>query len=149
VVDRTEVEFPPFLVETEIDRLLDQQLRHWQESGRGLEEYLASINKTEEELREELRSPATKRVIRSLVLGKISKEEKVEASGSEIDVEIEDMMKGAAGDKKDEFRRLLNAPQSRESIGALLVRRKTIQRLTEIAEGSDIGSETTQKEAPK
>ncbi|MBA7620717.1 hypothetical protein ES703_28071 [subsurface metagenome] len=58
-------------------------------------------------------------------------------------------MKGAAGDKKDEFRRLLNAPQSRESIGALLVRRKTIQRLTEIAEGSDIGSETTQKEAPK
>ena len=149
VVDRTEVEFPPFLVETEIDRLLDQQLRHWQESGRGLEEYLASINKTEEELREELRSPATKRVIRSLVLGKISKEEKIEASGSEIDAAIEDMMKGAAGDKKDEFRRLLNAPQSQESIGALLVRRKTIQRLTEIAEGSDIGSETTQKEAPK
>jgi len=149
MVDLAQVEFPPFLVDIEIDRLLDQQVRHRQESGRGLEEYLAIINKTEEELREELRPPATKRVIRSLVLDKISEEEKIEVSGSEIDAEIENMIKGAAKDKKDEFRRFLNAPPSRESIETLLVRRKTVQWLVDIAKGSNISVETTQKEAPK
>jgi len=69
VIDLAEVEFPPILVELEIDSLLDEQSRRLQMSGRGLEEYLRSINKTEEELREELRPIATKRVTRSLVLG--------------------------------------------------------------------------------
>ena len=136
VVDLAQVEYPPFLVEMEIDRFLDQQLRHWQESGGGLEDYLASIKKTEAELREELRAPATKRVINSLVLDKISKEGKIEASGSEIDAEIEDMIKGAAEDKKDELRGFLNTPQSRESIVQLLVRRKTVRRLLDIAKGT-------------
>jgi trigger factor len=132
-VSLSEVEFPPLLVEMEVSRLLDQQLRHWQESGRSLEEYLASINKTEEELRQELRPPATKRVTRSLVLGKISDEEKIEASDSEIDAEISDMVKTAVEEKRGEFEKLLNTPQSRESIRQLLVRRKTIQRLVDIA----------------
>jgi trigger factor len=145
VVNLSEVEFPPLLVEMEVSHLLDQQLRHWRGSGRGLEDYLASINKTEEELRVELRPPATKRVIRSLVLGKISEGEKIEISDSEIDSEIEDMIKGAAEDKKGELKKLLNTLQSRESIKQLLVRRKTIQRLVDIARGSDAGSKKKQK----
>jgi trigger factor len=144
-VSLSEVEFPPILVEIEASRLLDQQLRHWRESGHGLEEYLASVNKTEAELREELRPPATKRVTRSLVLGKISEEEKIKASDTEIDAEIEEMIKGAAEDKKGEFKNLLNTPQSRESIKQLLVRRKTIQRLVDIAKSSDAGSKKKQK----
>jgi FKBP-type peptidyl-prolyl cis-trans isomerase (trigger factor) len=36
-----------------------------------MEEYLKAINKTEAELREELKPTATKQVIRSLTLGKI------------------------------------------------------------------------------
>ena len=145
VVNLSEVEFPPLLVEMEISHLLDQQLRHWRESGRGLEDYLASINKTEEELREELRPVASKRVTRSLVLGKISEGEKIEISGSEIDSEIEDMIKGAAEGKRGELKRLLNTPQSRESIEQLLVRQKTIQRLVDIARGSDDGLKKKRK----
>jgi trigger factor len=136
VVNLSTVEFPPLLVEMETSRLLDQQLRHWRESGRGLDEYLASINKTEEELREELRPAALERVTRSLVLGKISEQEKIKVRDSEIDSEIEDMIKGATEDKKDEFKKLLNTPQSRESIEQLLVSRKNIQRLVDIARGS-------------
>ena len=79
----------------------------------------------------------------------ISDEEKIEVSGPEIDAEIEDMIKGAAEDKKDEFKVSLNAPQFRESIGTLLVRRKTVQRLIEIAKGSNISVGTSQKEEGK
>jgi trigger factor len=148
-VDQSEVEFPPLLVEMETSRLLDQQLRYWRESGRGLDEYLASINKTEEELREELRPPATKRVTRSLVLGKISQEEKIEVSDPEIDAEIEDTIKTVGEDKQNEFRRLLNTPQSHDSIKQILIRRKTIQRLVAIAKGPDSSTEPKQKKTKK
>jgi len=62
VTDTAQVEFPPILVELEIDQLIAQRLRSWQMDWEALGEYLNRINKTEEELREELRPLATKRV---------------------------------------------------------------------------------------
>lgn len=146
VVDITELEFPPILVEMEIDQLINQQLRRWQMGGKGLEEYLGSINKTEEELREELHPLATKRVTRSLALGRIAEEEKFEVSDSEISAEIENMTKDAGEDKKDELNEYLNTPQVRKSIEQVLITRKTIQRLVEIAKGSDKNIKTQKEE---
>jgi len=144
VIDLTEVEFPPILVETEVDRLINQQSRRWQMSGEGLEEYLKSVNKTEEELREELRPVATKMVIRSLVLGKIVEEEKIEVSNSEIETEIENMTE-SAGENKGELQKSLDTPNTRESIRQFLVSRKAVQRLVEMAEGSKRNNEKVQK----
>jgi len=138
VVDITELEFPPVLVEMEIDRLIDHQLQRWQMSGKGLEEYLSSINKTEEELRKELHPLATKRVTGSLVLGKIAEEEKIKVSSPEIDTEIKSLTKGAA-ENKDEMQKFLNTPQSRQSIKQVLTTRKTMHQLDEIAKGLNTG----------
>jgi len=135
VVDLSQAEFPPVLVETEIDRLMDQQAGWLQESGRGLEEYLGRINKTEEELREELRPLATKRITRSLVLGRVAEEEKIEVSDAEISAELEKLVQGAA-ENKGEVEKRLNSPQVRGSMEQLLTTRKTIQQLVEIAGGS-------------
>ncbi len=132
VVDLAELEFPPILVEMEVARLLNEQSRHLQMSGKGLEEYLGTINKTKEELQEELHPVATKRVIRSLVLGNIAEEEKIEVSESEVNAEIENMIKSDT-DNKDELPKFLNTPQARKSIEQLLITRKTMQRLVEIA----------------
>ena len=148
VVGLTEVEFPPVLVEIEIDRIINRQLQQWQMDGKGLEAYLAGINKTEKELREELRPLAAKQVAQSLVLGEVVREEKVEVSDSEIDTEIEEMIKSAT-ENKDELNKLLNNSQSRESIKQLLITRKTIQRLVEIARGSNMSIEKSQKEEQK
>ena len=133
VVDLAQVEFPPILVEMEVDRLVSEQSRRLQMGGQGLEDYLKSVNQTEAELREELKPLATKRITRSLVLGEVADEEKIEVSDSEIDAEIEEMIKNAKD--KDEMQKLLNTPPSRESIKRLLITRKTIRRLVEIAEG--------------
>jgi len=134
VVNLAHVEFPPILGEMEIDRLVNEQSRRLQMSGHGLKEYLNSINKTEVELREELKPPANKRITHSLVLGKVAEEEKIEVSDVEIDAEIEEMIKNAA-ENKDELQKYLNTPQSKESIKQILITRKTIQRLVEIAKG--------------
>jgi len=134
VVDLTQVEFPPILVEMETDRLINEQARRLQMSGHGLEEYLNSVNKTEEELREELKPRANKRITDSLVLEKISEEEKIEVSDAEIDAEIKEMLK-SAGENRDELQKYLNTPQSKESFKQILTTRKTVQHLVEIAKG--------------
>jgi trigger factor len=135
VVDQAELEFPPILVEVEINRLLEQQARRWQMLGGGLEGYLKSANKTEEELREELRPEARKRVSRSLVLEKVAEKEKIEVSDEEVEVEIENMIRSATDENKDEMQKFMNTPQAKESVKQILIARKTKQRLVEIAKG--------------
>ncbi len=132
--DTARIEFPPILVEAEIDQLISQRLRSWQMDWGALEDYLSRINKSEEELREELRPLATKRVRRSLVLGKIAAAEEIKVTDAEIDAEIENMLKEDIKDR-DKLKKQLNTPQARESIGQILFTRKTIQRLVTIAEG--------------
>jgi len=134
-VGLSEVEYPPVLAEREIDRLLSDEARNFTESITGLENYLRSLNKTIDDHREELRPIANRRVVRSLVLGKIAEAEKIEVDDSEIDAEIEKMAKDA--DKQaDEIRRFFSLPQARESIKQFLVGRKTVERLVRIATGS-------------
>ena len=128
VVGQSQVEFPPVLVDMEIARLLDQQARWLEASGR-------QLNKTGEELREELRPLATKRVTRSLVLEKVATEEKIEVSDAEIKAELENIAKSVTGNK-DEVQKWLNSPQAHSSVEQLLTRRKAMQRLVEIAGGS-------------
>jgi len=110
-----------------------------------LEDYLKSINKTEEQWHEELRPVATKRVTRSLVLGKVAEEEKIEVTEPEIDAEIENMLKNIK-DKKEDLQKALNTPPSRESILRVLLTRKTINRLVEIAKGSEKNAEVIKEE---
>lgn len=128
VASQSQVEFPPILVDVEIARLLDQQVRWLQASG-------SQINKTGEELREELRPLATKRVTRSLVLEKVAAEEKIGVSDAEIKAELENIARSTT-ENKDEVQKWLNSPQAHSSVEQLLTRRKTIQRLVEIARGS-------------
>jgi trigger factor len=134
------LEYPPVLVEAEIDRSLERNLRFLQNTGQNIETYLKSIGKTIEQLREELRPASVKRVAESLVLGKIAEQEKMAVTHAEIDAEIEEMVKKYSGNK-DEFKQALQAKRNRESIEDTLIARKTIKRLIEIAQ--------TQKETKK
>jgi len=148
VTDLSQVTFPPVLVDMEIHRLIDEQSRRFQMQGGNLEEYLKSIDKTEEQLHEELHPLATKRLTHSLVLGKVAEEEKVEVGESEIDTEIENMLKSAA-ENKAELKKVMNTPQSRDSIKQILMTRKTIGRLVGIAQGSKASTQRKKKEAKK
>jgi trigger factor len=148
VTDLSQVAFPPVLVDMEIHRLIDEQSRRFQIQGGNLEEYLKSINKTGEQLHEELHPLATKRVSHSLVLGKVAEEEKVEVDESEIDAEIENMLKSAT-ENKEELKKVMNTPQSRDSMKQILMTRKTIGRLVEIAQDSKASTGRKKKEAKK
>ncbi len=144
VAEQAEVTYPPVMVEAEIHHLLEDQARRFQMQGGNLEEYLKSTNKTGEQLHEELRPAAEKRLARSLVLGQVAVAEKIEVSDAEIEKEIADMVERAQN--KERMEKALNAPQSRDSMRQVLLTRKTLERLTEIAGGS---KQKTEKEEQK
>jgi trigger factor len=128
LADISKVEYPPVLVESEINRVLNQQ---FQNNSKSFENYLASVKKTEAEIREELKPSAEHRVVHSLVLGKVAEVEEIKASDEEIDAEIEKAVKDSKEDKKDELKKLYNNPEIRDSISLSLRTRKTVEKLTE------------------
>ena len=132
VVDLSEIEFPPILVETEIDRILNQRFQNKRES---MESYLKMMNKTEVELRDELKPAAIKGVSRSLALSQVAQDGKVEVTDADIDAEIEKMTQ-ASTQKKGDLLEFFNAPDVRRSIQSTLFSRRTIQLLTDIAQVS-------------
>jgi trigger factor len=135
VVNRSQWEFPPVLVEEEISRVINERT-NFQRSAQSLETYLKSINKSEQELREEIHPVAVKRVSWSLVLQKVAEEEKIEVSTTEIEEEIQNLTNSST-ERKDEIGKLFNTPQAKESIKQRLIVRKTVMRLVEIAKGSE------------
>ena len=135
VSDISEVEYPPIMVEVEIHELLDDQARRLQMQGLSMEQYLKAMNKTDEEMHEEMHPIAEKRINRGLVLGKVAEEEKIEVNDSDIDAEIAEMVDNAAEDRRQELKEILDTPQTRDSLRQTLRSRKTVQLIVEIAKG--------------
>ena len=151
VVRFAKVQYPPVMLEHELEHLLEEQAR--QLGQRGLEDYLKNINKTKEQLKEELKPTAAARLTRSLVLGKMAEEEKIEVSHEEIDAEIEKLAQ-MAGERADDLRRGLATAEAHHSIEQRLLAKKTLERLAQIAAGqvkkeSQASAEASQAEAEK
>jgi trigger factor len=145
-VEQSKIEYPPILVDMEINRLINEQARQLQYSGQGMDEYLRSINKTPEQLQEDLRPIATRNVTASLTLTQIAEEEKIEATEEDINNGINNMVKGLQEDKMDDMRKLLDTPQNRVSMKQTLKTRKTIERLSEIAKNAGATGEEKKEE---
>lgn len=132
LVGMSRIEFPPILQEQGIDRLVKEQLEAWGEGNIKLDDYLKRLGKTEEQLREEWKPLAIKRVSRSLVLERLTEVEKVEVTAEEIEAEIERLAK-QAGEKEQTLRRIaFSSPEGRQSVKQMLLTRKTLRRLVDI-----------------
>lgn len=144
LVDRSTIEFPPVMVEAETDRILHDQAGHI-EQGRGLENYLAAMGKTEEQMREELRPIAEARLKRSLVLSRVSEAEDIQATDEDVETEI-DMLTASAGAQAPQLRQLFNNAEGRATIRRNLLTRRTLARLVELA--TQDGEPTAEAELP-
>jgi trigger factor len=132
LVEISEVNYPPILEDEEITGLLRDEAQRL--GFRELEDYLKKTSKTEEELKQELRPIAKKRLIQGLVLGKLAEEEKIEISSSEVDNKVDEITNGA--EDKEKARQFFSLPQVRQSIEQSLLTQKTMDRLLQIAIGN-------------
>src|SRR5690606_25412092 len=86
-----EVDIPPVMIETEIDRMVRDFENRLRMSGMNLELYYRFSGQDEAALREQMREEAAKRVKSSLVLEAIAKAENVQVDEEDVNRELERM----------------------------------------------------------
>jgi len=136
LIEQSTMEFPPVLIEKEIDNIVNEEARNFDDGVKGLENYLGNAKKTIEQHREDLRPAATDRVKAYLITSKIAEEEKIEVSDDELNEAIESMVKGDEA-KAENVRSVFSMPEPRASLRNMLAINKTMDLLTKMVTGQD------------
>ena len=129
LLETSEFEIPPLIVEHEAEHVLyDQQeaLARYQVS---MQDYMQNAGKSDDELLEEARESALTRLKRTLLIEEIAKIEEIEVTDEDLAAETETML-AAAGPKAD--RTQVESDEAQSSIRSMLLRRKSVERLAEI-----------------
>jgi FKBP-type peptidyl-prolyl cis-trans isomerase (trigger factor) len=91
MVKASSVELPSVLIEFEIDKMLSQFEHDMTMSGVTLSQYLEYSNKTMEDMRKELVTPANERALTQMLLDKISIAESIEPNKEAVEAEMAKM----------------------------------------------------------
>ena len=142
VVEISQVHYPPILENKEIDRILERETHRLGFSK--LNDYLNATNLTEEKMRDSLRPMVKKQIAQLIVLDEIARIEKIEIDESEVDNQIDEMVKSEEGEG-EKIRQFLQLPHMKESMRETLRRNKTVDWLVKIAtSGNQIEAEAEQ-----
>ncbi|MBA2468123.1 MAG: trigger factor [Chloroflexia bacterium] len=140
MAEQAGIDPPTVMVGEEIDHQLNHLKEDLQRSNTPWEGYLRLQGKTEEDLREDFRPEAVRRLRNSLFLQAVAKQETVEATDEDIDAEIARLAppspEGADEAVADQAARMAQFYQSdyfRNMLRNELFERKLTERLIEIA----------------
>ena len=134
LVEDAQLDLPPVLIEREADHILSEQFGFLENNNIRPEDYLASIGRTEDELRQEAETEAARRVRRSLTLSRVAEIENVEATEAEVSERFNLMYAGARLKRRERRSR-------RESLGRALKIEKTVETLVSFAKGESENGE--------
>ena len=136
LIEQSTIDFPPVLVEREVDHIINEEARNFPDGVKGLEGYLVNAKKTLEQHREDLRPAASDRVKAYLVTSKIAELENITVSDDEVNESIEKLA-GEEPGRAEEVRALFNQPRPRESLRDMMVINKAMDFLTKLVTGQE------------
>lgn len=144
------VEFPPVMVDHEVEHILEEQANLDPRDPRAVDLYIQRMGKSEQEVKDSVRPEAQLRLKRSLVLSKFAEAEGIKVEDADVEAEIETMA-ASAGEQAELIRTIFRGEQGRQNIERQLLTRKTFGRLVEIADqdGAKETEEPEKKPAPK
>jgi FKBP-type peptidyl-prolyl cis-trans isomerase (trigger factor) len=125
LLDTIKVDVPGILVEDEVNRSLSSLLSQTQSLGLNIDQYLASVGKTPESIRQEYRDKALTSYKLQFALDKIAADEKVEVT----EKEIEDMI-NVTGDEK--VKKEFEDPYQKAYLKSVIMRRKALDSLSRL-----------------
>jgi len=125
------------IFQRELNLMREERERALRSQRLDMETYLRLVGKTEEEFQEEMRPQAQERMTRYLVLRKLAREEGIEVTPEEVQVEM-DTLVSSSGDSREAVRRALSTESARESLRMGVLNRKVLRRLVEIAQGLQV-----------
>ena len=134
LVKQATIEFPPHMVKSEVDELLERTERRMKDQKKTMADYLEALGKTEEQYREELKPTAEIRLKRGLALNQFIRQENITVSDDEVEAQIERMV-ATYGSQATEARKTLAQDKNREAIKIDLLTQAGMKRLTAICKG--------------
>jgi trigger factor len=132
LVEQAEVEFPPQMLEEEIDNLIEDLKNTLRRRGQDLESYLKERNQTPEALREELRPQAERRIRQGLVLYQLAQEEGLSVPEEELEEEARTVLRQVQA-SEEAWQRLKPTVMAR--LRSRLLLNRALERLVVIAHG--------------
>lgn len=126
IAEGSTVAVPDSLIDSEIDRMEEDEKRNLVYRGQTWEEHLKAEGVTAEEHREQKREAAALRVKIGLLLGEIAEAEKIEVTPEELEIRMQ-LLRGQYTDPT--MLAELEKPESRRDIGSRMMTEKTIDKL--------------------
>lgn len=137
IAEGTTLSYPEVMV---VDRIhdmindLDQNLR---QQGMDLETYQRVMGVTHEDLHEQYEEDAVKSLERTLVLGEILVQEKIQVTAADVAAEIDKTL-SQFGDQADAFRQFFDTEQQRSMIANNILYERLMERLAKIGKGEPL-----------
>ncbi len=128
--ENAEVEIPEAMISSETENMVRDFDNRLRQQGMNLEMYTGFSGQTTDDLKEQMKEEASKRVRNNLVLEQIAKEENIEVSEEEVTAELEKMA-GQFQRDAEEVRNILAANGSLASLSDEIKLRKTIEILVD------------------
>jgi trigger factor len=129
-VDKATVEIPAALIDEELDAMMAEMKQQITGQGMPYEAYLKHLGKTEDQIREEQRQQAERRVKMSLVLNALQEAEKIEPSAERVKKEVDQQLAGAPD---DETRKRIKGDDFKRYVTRVLGNQMAVERLMELA----------------
>ena len=140
------VELPEVMVANEVEIMRDELRSRLAQQRIGMDQYLALAKQTPEELTNELREPATRRVKTLLVLSAIAEKEGIDATDAQIEAEIAEQLSRYDDDAK--LREYLTSRRGRSYLRMTIRNRTLVDTLIQRATGTDGAAAAARESEP-
>lgn len=120
IIEKSKIKYPEFLLRSEQSIMLEELKADVAQSGQPFGDYLKMINKTEDDVKEERKEMADKRVKTQLVLSKIANEEKLKADETHVNDQVTDILKMHVNADKDNVRMFVERFELNQLVWKLL-----------------------------
>jgi trigger factor len=116
----SQLDYPDLLIDHEMDHMMEDDRTLPRDPQGRVDEVLKLLGTTALEFRERYREEATNRVVRSLVLQKLTESEAVDVSDDDVNAEIQKAL-AEAGEQTEALRQWFESEERRESVRSNLV----------------------------
>lgn len=138
LLEDAELSYPPAVIETELDSMVEEFRARVTRSGWQWEDFLKLQGETESSLRENWREGATDRIRRGLVIRKFAEAERLAVDSEDIDLTLEKRLSqyGENQELQEQLRSVLTQGRGLESMSTEILMDKVVERIEQIISGN-------------
>lgn len=132
IIEESQMEIPEAMIDTQTRSMMDDFANRMAQQGLGMEQYLQFTGSTVEQLMEQMKPDALKRIQSGLVLEAIAEAEHIEISDEDVNAEIENMA-GMYNMEADKLKEMIGDSE-KENMKKDLAIQKAVDLIVEKAE---------------